>query len=269
MSHTEHSGSRFTALHCITAILLFSSSPVVTAQESDVTDWNIQLGVGVVQASDLWTDAKNKATPISYWSISKGNWHSNTNNLIGYRVQFTELWSASVGIGARNDGYDDHYVQRTRGEAGRVFDGYMEPDTEAVINYGISYRWISLDASTDVSNKSDSNSASLAVEIPIYEMDNGLSISTTASVDWYDSNYVNHYYGVAGEQVDDVVGRVAYRSSAATNYGLSISAVYPISERWSLMGAISRTKLDDNIVNSPLVDTDYQNVAALQFSYQF
>lgn len=269
MSHTKHSGSRFTALHCITAILLFSSSPVVTAQESDVTDWNIQLGVGVVQASDLWTDAKNKATPIPYFSISKGNWHSNPENLIGYRVQFTELWSVSVGIGARNDGYDDDYVQRTRGEAARVFDGYVEPGTEAVVNYGISYRWLSLEASTDVSNKSDSNSASFAVEIPIYEMDNGLSISTTASVDWYDSNYVNHYYGVAGEQVDDVVGRMAYRSSAATNYGLSVNAVYPIGESWSVMGVVSRTKLDDNIVNSPLVDTDHQNLAALMVVYQF
>lgn len=269
MSQTKHFAPRFVALHCITAISLFSSSPVVKAQESDVTDWNIQLGVGVVQASDLWTDAKNKATPIPYFSISKGNWHSNTNNLIGYGVQFTELWSASVGIGARNDGYNDDYVQRTPGEAGRVFDGYVEPDTEAVINYGISYRWISLEASTDVSNQSDSNSASLAVEIPIYEMDNGLSISTTASVDCYDSNYVNYYYGVAGEQVDDVVGRVAYRPSAATNYGLSVNAVYPIGESWSVMGVVSRTKLDDNIINSPLVDTDHQNLAALMVVYQF
>jgi outer membrane scaffolding protein for murein synthesis (MipA/OmpV family) len=269
MSHTKHSGSRFAALHCITAILLLSSSPVVTAQESVVTDWNIQLGVGVVQASDLWTDAKNKVTPIPYFGISKGNWHFNTENLIGYRVQFTGLWSASVGIGARNDGYDDDYVQRSRGEATRVFDGYVEPDTETVVNYGISYRWLSLYASTDVSNKSDSNSASLAVGIPIYEMDNGLRIRTTASVDWYDSNYVNHYYGVAGEQVDDVVGRVAYQSSAATNYALSVSAVYPMGKRWSLMGVISRTELDDNIVNSPLVNTDHQNVTALQFVHQF
>lgn len=269
MSQTKYFASRFVALHCITVILLFSSSPVVMAQESDLTDWNIQLGVGVVQASDIWTDTKNKVTPIPYFSISKGNWHSNTKNLVGYRVQFAEMWSASVGIGARNDGYDDDFVQRTRGETSRVFDGYVEPDTEAVVNYGISYGWLSFEASMDVSNKSDSNSASLAVEIPIYEMDNGLSISTTASVDWYDSNYVNYYYGVAGEQVDDVVGRVAYRSNAATNYGLSVSALYPIGKRWSLMGVISRTELDDNIVNSPLVDSDHQNVTALLFVYQF
>jgi outer membrane scaffolding protein for murein synthesis (MipA/OmpV family) len=69
--------------------------------------------------------------------------------------------------------------------------------------------------------------------------------------------------------VDDVAGRVAYRSSAATNYGLSVSAVYPIGKRWSMMGVVSRTELDDNIVNSPLVDTDHQNVAALYFVYRF
>jgi outer membrane protein len=269
MSHTKHSGSRFTALHCSTAIFLLSSSPVVTAQDSVVTDWNIQLGVGVEQASDLWTDTKNKVTPDPLFSISKGNWQFNSENLIGYQLQFTGLWSAGVGIGIRNDGYDDDYVQRTRGAATHVFDGYVEPDTETVVNYGIAYRWLSLDASTDVSSNSESNSASFAVEIPIYEMDNGLSITTTASVDWYDSNYVNYYYGVAAEQVDDVAGRVAYRSSAATNYGLSVSAVYPMGKRWSMMGVVSRTELDDNIVNSPLVDTDHQNVAALYFVYQF
>jgi outer membrane scaffolding protein for murein synthesis (MipA/OmpV family) len=90
MSQTKHFASRFVALHCITAILLFSSSPVVKAQKSDVTDWNIQLGVGVVQASEIWTDAKNRVTPISYFSISKGNWYSNTKNLVRYRVQFTK-----------------------------------------------------------------------------------------------------------------------------------------------------------------------------------
>jgi outer membrane scaffolding protein for murein synthesis (MipA/OmpV family) len=269
MSHKKQSISRVAALHCITAILLLPNSPVAMAQESDVTDWNIQIGVGVEQASDIWTGTKNKVTALPDFSISKGNWHSNTGNLVGYRVQFTELWSASVGIGARNDGYDDDYIQRTLGEAARVFDGYVEPDTEAVVNYGVSYGWMSLDVSTDVSNKSDSNSASLAVEITIYQLDNGLSISTTASVDWYDSNYVNHYYGVAGEQVDDVVGRVAYRSSAAINYGIGVNAVYPIGESWSVMGVVSRTKLDDNIVNSPLVDTDHQNLAALMVVYQF
>ncbi len=141
----------FVALLGVTAILIVPSSPDVMAQESDVTDWNIQLGVGAVQASDLWTGAKNEIRPIPYLDVRKGNWHFNTKNLIGYRIQFNELWSVSAGVGARNDGYEDDYVQRSKLATSQVFDGYDEPDTEAVLNYGIAYGWLSLDATCCIS----------------------------------------------------------------------------------------------------------------------
>ena len=110
---------------------------------------------------------------------------------------------------------------------------------------------------------------SLSADIPIYQLDNRLSISVLASIDWYDSNYVNYYCGIAGKQVNDSVGRMAYSSGDAVNLGLGVGVSYLISDNWSVLGIISRTKLDDSIVDSPLIDADYQDSAGIIFVRHF
>lgn len=268
MSIVKHRNKHFAALLYVAAFLTAAIGLNANAQESSASKWDIRLGAGAVAVSAPWAAANDQGALFPYFDISKGNWRFNGTNLVGYQMQLSKSFGVSVGIGARRDGYDSDNIWLNKLKKHQIFDGYIEPDTEAVVNYGVTYGWLALEASKDVSNKSDSNSVSLSFEMPVYQFNNGSRISATAAIDWYDSNYVHYYYGVAGEQVSNSVGRVAYHISAATNFGLGIGALYPISDRWSVMGIISRTKLDDNIVNSPLVDSDYQDSAALVFVFQ-
>lgn len=238
------------------------------AQEDQSSDWNLELGAGVLAISAPWQGANNQVALVPYFDFSKGNWHFNWDDLIGYQVQLNESWTTSVGLGIRADGYDSDGIWLNKLKQHSVFDGYREPDTEAVINLGTSYHWLELDVSTDVSNKSDATSASLSAVHPVFQLTNGLSISATASIDWYDAKYVNYYYGVAGDQVNTSVGRTAYRAANATNYELGVSAAYPITDRLTVIGMLSRTKLDDPIVISPLVDSKYQDLAAVLLTFR-
>lgn len=262
-THTLFTGSLFAA-----GLLSGAYGLNASAQQRGDSEWQISLGAGAMEVASPWTGANNQVVLVPYLDISKGNWHVNGDNLLGYQMQLDQSWGISVGLGVRNDGYDSLNLALNELSEHPLFDGYEEPDTEAVVNLGITYGWLSLDASRDVSNNSQSDSLSLSADIPIYHANNGLDIAASASIDWYDSHYVNYYYGVAGKQIDNSVGRVGYETGAAVNFGLGIRALVPISERWSMTGIISRTKLDNDIANSPLVDANYQDTAVLMFVFE-
>jgi outer membrane scaffolding protein for murein synthesis (MipA/OmpV family) len=254
----------------LAAALAFVHGAGAAAQEDNRREWDINLGVGAMIASDVWTDTDNDVAPGAYFEITRGNWQSNQKNLVGYQFTFNERWNATVGVGTRADGYDRSFSRRDRNAVSDVFDGYKKRDTEAVFNYSLGYDgWLSIDATRDVSGKSYSNSASLSVEVPIYQKDAGLSLSATASTNWYDSNYVNYYYGISDGQIDDGVGRGAYKAGDAVNYEFGLTAAYPVAKRWTVMASLTHTELDSDITDSPLVDTNHQNAAALVLVRQF
>jgi outer membrane protein len=269
MSITKtHSKKLFHLMYAV-AITTVITSPDSRASRADDSEWEVALGAGAINSSNPWKGAGDQIALIPFVDIRKGNWHVNGDDLIGYHTQIDDSWSASLGIGFRDDGYDSDDLVLNHIKSHQVFDGYDTPDTETVVNYGISYGWISLGGSRDVSGNSDAYSASLSTEIPIYQAGSRVSISAIASVDWYGSSYVNYYYGISGNQIDDSVGRVKYHTGDATNVSIGISASYKISDLWSVMGILSRTKLDDSIVDSPLIDADYVDSAGFIFVRRF
>ncbi|MEO1203094.1 MAG: MipA/OmpV family protein, partial [Pseudomonadota bacterium] len=143
MSATNYFNRTKIALTIVVVSFVCASTSDAMAQEEGDEEWNIALGGGAALASDLWTGTENEVMPVPYFDIRKGNWHFNAENLIGYRFQVNRSLSAFVGTGVRNDGYDRHDVKRNKGSASRIFDGYDEPDTEVVFNYGVTYGWLS------------------------------------------------------------------------------------------------------------------------------
>ena len=251
------------------AVAATAASPDSRADQTVDPEWEIALGAGAINVSSAWKGAGNQVLLFPLIDIRKGNWHFNGDDLIGYHTQIGDSLSASVGLGFRSDGYDSDDFSLNKVKDHEVFDGYHTPDTETVVNYGLTYGWISLGGSYDISGKSDAHSASLSSEIPIYQAGNRFSINAVASIDWYDDGYVNYYYGISGNQIDNSVGRSEYHSGAATNLEIGISVSYQISDRWSAMGIMSRTKLDDSIVDSPLTDSKYIDSAGFIFVRRF
>ncbi len=267
MSISNHPGKLFA--FSLSALICSGIVPSACAQHEHVDlQSDVRIGVGLMGASTAWTGNNTDVSLVPFFDASIGNWHFNGDNPIGYQVELSESWSISAGIGMRNDGYDSNPFTLSKLSGHQVFDDYDKPDTEVIANYGVTWGWLAFDASRDISNSSESNTVSLSAEFPVYQSATGFRLSTRVSMDWYDSNYVNYYYGVANEQANDSVGRVAYQSSAALNYEWGINATYRLSERWMMMGSISRTKLDNNIFSSPLIDSDFRDSAVLLLMFQ-
>jgi outer membrane protein len=269
MSVTKTQNKVLFNLAYVIAIAAATTSPDSTANQTGDSEWEVALGAGAIAVSTPWKGAGHQVALVPFIDMRRGNWHFNGDDLIGYHTQIGDSLSASVGLGFRSDGYDSDGLWLNKMKDHQVFDGYNTPDTETTVNYGITYGWVSLEGSRDVSGKSDANSTSLSAEIPIYQVGKRLSINAIASVDWYDDSYVNYYYGISGKQIDDSVGRTKYHSGDATNFAIGVSGSYQISDRWSVMGILSRTKLDDSIVDSPLTDSDYMNSAGFIFIRRF
>jgi outer membrane scaffolding protein for murein synthesis (MipA/OmpV family) len=231
--------------------------------------WNLEIGSGMVIDSQAWKGMKAEVAIIPYVAASYGNWFFNGETPIGYRAPVNDWSSVYVAIGVRYEGYERNDFAITSSSRDIVFKGYDKPDEEAVISYGASAGWLSIDASRDVSNNSESNTVSLSLELPLYENRAGFRVATSISADWMDSNYVNYYYGVARGQVDDSVGRSRYHANSALNYGVAVTAMYPISDRWLLLAELSHTSLASEISNSPLIDTDQQHAFSILTIYRF
>ena len=253
----------------VAALAAAATSPDSRASQAGDPEWEVALGTGAINVSSAWKGADDQIELVPFIDIRKGNWHFNGDDLVGYHTQIGDSLSASIGLGFRSDGYDSGNLSFNKVKKHRVFDGYRAPDTETIFNYNIRYGWLSLGGSHDISGKSDAYSANLSAEVPIYQAGYRLSINAIASVDWYDDSYVNYYYGISGKQIDDSVGRIGYHAGAATNLEVGISVSYLINDRWSVMGIMSRTKLDDSIVDSPLIDSDYVDSAGFIFVRRF
>ncbi|WP_286263223.1 MipA/OmpV family protein [Thalassotalea atypica] len=68
---------------------------------------------------------------------------------------------------------------------------------------------------------------------------------------------------------DDMVGYYYESYDSATNYSVSLVGTYRLSPKWTLMGAVTTTSLDDEISNSAIVDDDTPTTALIGATYSF
>jgi len=250
-------------------ISFFCSTLYAQNPNEDQSEWTVRLGSGVIADSQIWQDTDTQVAMIPFFDASIGNWHFSGDNPIAYQVSANDWASFYVGLGLRNDGYDGYDFTLNNVTEASIFKGYKTPDTEGVINYGTSFGWMTINASSDISNKSDSTTVEVTAELPLYESATGFSVSVSTSALWMDANYVNYYYGISGNQVDNTVGRSFYDTNKAINYGVSINAMYLLNQHWMLLGELSHSLLADEISESPLVGSDHQDTLALLAIYQF
>jgi outer membrane scaffolding protein for murein synthesis (MipA/OmpV family) len=255
----------------IIPITLYLVSCTLYAQAADdgESEWNVKLGAGLMADSRAWTDIDSESTVLPFFEASIGNWQFGLENLVAYQVEANDGLGFYVGVGRRYDGYESSDFAINDVSEPDIFKGYDEPDTETVVNYGASFGWLAIDASTDVSSNSESDTLSLTAEIPLYEYASRFNVSASVAAHWMDANYVNYYYGVSGSQVDNSVGRSSYETNSAVNYETSIKASYLLNQHWMLLGLVSHLSLADEISDSPLIGTDSQDSLALLAIYQF
>jgi outer membrane protein len=244
------------------AFLSVSYSPSALSQRPQSSEWNVKLGAGAISAFLPWKGADIKSTALPYFDVAKGNWSFGFRGLVRYRTVVADEWRVSLGLGYRDDGYSNDFGNDA------LFSGYGTPEGEFTADLEFAYDLLKVDFSQDISGNSESSALALGLKFPLYNNRKGFRVTAGTSVNWQSADYVNYYFGVSGQQINNAVRRVAYRGGAAVNYKVSLNVLYPLNRKWVLMGLLSRTELDDTIYNSPLIEQDYKGSVGMFVVYQ-
>ena len=92
-------------------------------------------------------------------------------------------------------------------------------------------------------------------------------ITPSVGVVWQSSNFVDYYYGVTPEEARP--GRPPFDGHSVINFRGSLFGFFFINMRVRLVGLIRIQRLDNEIIDSPIVDQSRGIFATLGVSYRF
>jgi outer membrane scaffolding protein for murein synthesis (MipA/OmpV family) len=257
-------------LNTIVFAMLISAMPGKSFAD-DERDWSLMLG-GIIASDNMpWNGYKTQTRAFPYIDFRSGNFFFSAEQGLGYNLQITEELIGYTSISYRDDSYNDNGLLLSTMHEHQVFDGYNRPSGEALINIGLEAYYLSFTMSQDISDKSDSMSASLGFSLPFIDIGNNFSTKLNGSVSYYDKKYVNHYYGVPLTNINTLVARVAYTTEKSTlNYDIGLTALYSFADSWTLLASGSYTTLGKEIYSSPLLNgRKWYASAAVGVAYAF
>ncbi|MCG8612549.1 MAG: MipA/OmpV family protein [Pseudomonadales bacterium] len=239
-----------------------------TMDTSSEGEFQIQVGGGI-GASDLpWKGIDINPTSMPYFDIAWGNWHFGfKHGLAAYTIGSDRL-QASLGVNYRDETYDTIFDKEEDLSKDRVFDGYESGDGELTAKLSAKLYFIGLDVEQDVTDQSGGLTASAMLEYPVLELGPGTKLIASAGARWLDEKYVHHLYGIEGDNINPAFGRTAYQGEAAINLVAGVTAIYSITDNWTVIGVYQFQKLDDVIQDSPLVGQAFQQDIKVFVSYR-
>ncbi|GLX79226.1 structural protein MipA [Thalassotalea insulae] len=250
-------------------LISFATNGKETPVKDTTLQWQISAGIASFAATQPWHKVDTQLAAVPYIKASYGPWSFGIDNLVSYQFNQSANFSSSIGLTLRANGYDSDASVFAQTSTHPVYNGYDAPDIELAAKYQLTWRWLSLSVEQDMSNQSNSQLASLALKMPLYDDQRGFSLTAIAAIDWLSKNYVNYYYGIDNNQTDNTVGRYYYQTESAENTLLALQLTYPLTHKWLLIGHMSYSKFDDIIYSSPLIAQDYISSAMLAVLYRF
>jgi outer membrane scaffolding protein for murein synthesis (MipA/OmpV family) len=241
------------SLALIILLLLQSALSFRKAYAEPETEWQFTAGVGVSTSQQPWLDAKSLTSGFPILEASYGQWNFFGNGFITYTFLEQEDFAISAGLDYRDEGFGNSFSTRKTSSKNPVFDGYQTPNGEVTANVNIKWHRFSASIQQDISNTSKGTVIEAALELPLYDSSDKFSVSSNVGVRWLNNDYVQHLYGITGEQINNTVGRTEYIASSALVPVLSIQANYVVTKNWLINSGAKLVKLDDSISDSPLV----------------
>ncbi len=250
---------------------IFISAALTQAKEIQLTEisekWDIKIGSYAMGKSLPWKGANTQMAILPGFDVSKGNWSFSLDTPVKYNFRLNPKITGYMALDDRNDGYDSDQFTFTSLNQHSVFDGYEKPDDEVILKLGFQFGMMKLEANHDISGNSDAQQLSASFNYSLFRWQQKLMLSLTPTIQYSNAHYVNYYYGVTAEQVNNTVGRNFYEGKSASNYQLAMNAKYKINPSWMLMMNVGYTKFSKSISDSPLVDTDHQKQASFILAY--
>jgi outer membrane scaffolding protein for murein synthesis (MipA/OmpV family) len=247
------------------AIVLLSAAPLQAAWSDepegppdDGRHWAIGLGGGVETQPYAGVERKAQALPI-----------------LLFQNQYVRVMGPSVDLKLPDAG-PVSFALRARYSG----DGYAEDDSPTLAGMGSRHGGVWLGASArwrndiatvfgEVSGDASGHSNGLQARVGVdKEFRFGrLGLTPALSATWYDSKYIDYYYGVTSAQA--LATRAQYSGRATLNAELSLRGRYILTPQSALTFEIGATRLGSGITDSPLVDRSTTAKAGVGYLYRF
>ncbi len=219
------------------------------------------LGVGVISSPRPYVGAENSVTPIPLIELAYKKWYVQGIQA-GYKFINTENFGFDMRAGfvfAGLDPDDSPYLEgmekrNSSVEAGFVFD--WKPG---------KYR-LSTTLFTDILGNSNGQQAAMDFSRMWTFNRRQWGISPSIGVVWQSSNMVDYYVGVTPEEATP--DRPAFRGHSAINFRSSLFGYFFINMRVRLTGLIRIQRLDNGILESPIVDQQRGIFGLVGISYR-
>lgn len=111
----------------------------------------------------------------------------------------------------------------------------------------------------------DAEGKSFKFELDRSFQSGALTVTPRISATWYDSKYVDYYYGVRANEVR--AGRAGYTGDSTANAEVGLRFGYAIRARHNVFVDVSATKLGSAIKDSSLVEKS--NESSVKFGYLY
>lgn len=255
----------------VTALLSFTSSlpsraqdaineldfalgePVKLEDPMQTNPWRGFVGAGIIALDHPVAERRAFLVPLASVSY-RDTFYLNIGKAGVWLLKSADR-RARVGVALKaRGGYDPEEIEGLA--------GMDERDTSA--EAGVNAIWrtrpvtVSFGVYTDVSDKSNGNSAQFGLSRP-FRLSERWSLIPSLGAEWLSTEVVDYYYGVKPSEA--IPNRPAYTGRSSVNIRAALMTHYKLTPAWSLFGGASVTHLGSGITDSPISVED--NVAAI------
>lgn len=225
----------------------------------------VVVSLALAQETELYRDQPQDVELIPVVVGNYGNfWFRGLRH--GYSLYHRGAFTFSPMIKINPDyGYE---VKNADNDS-MLYDGLEDTDVtlEAGAQFLIDFNFIDVELNllTDVTSKHNG----MLVELGFSKARHfgSLLFVPSLTLTYNDEKVTNYYFGVAEEFASPF--RPAFDTGSSIDAELSTTLIWNMSKRWYLVGDLTYKMYDDNLENSPLVDTTNQVEGFVGLGYSF
>ncbi|MFI4910052.1 MAG: MipA/OmpV family protein [Sedimentisphaeraceae bacterium JB056] len=242
------------------AVLIFAGVSFSAEAERPSQDRSFKAGLGIAIGNSLYKGDNERVFPVPMIYYNYGKF-GVSGSMIGYEIFEADKFSASLIAKWRFDGYEEDDSDYLDG----MDDREMTLDGGIQIAYSDGWGKTTASFLTDMLGYHDGQEVMLSYSKRFSKK--AFSLTPSVGVIYGSSNLCDYYYGVRADE--QMPGRPEYNVSEAWNPFVSLNIGYELNEKWSLITLLGYKWLDDEISNSPIVDSTYEAVLMTGLLYTF
>ena len=249
--------------------LVLIAAPVETGSEAagaevqPPSDWSITIGGGVLSAPSYPGAASIHVTPVPYFDV---------------QYRHTVFFSAVSGLGVNAVATGNLHlgvaVQPNLGRAASSGDrlrGLGDVSAGADLKLFGMYSLGPVTLLADVSRELGAGNGVMVDGgvTSTFSVGRHLIVSTTATLRWANARYMRAYFGVPGNESGEASRVASYSAGGGLrDAALSLFAVVPIDDRWSVQTLVRAELLLGDAAASPLTESRVQPMLGGLLAYR-